>query len=107
MEFGFAARAFSSPKEFIASDCVGQTKMSDPRHRHAENERPRPSVGIKASRVENSDRLHHRQHRQDCASATLARGAVECLFKPFSDTALLEALSATLQVLIRHFEAKR
>src|SRR5580692_12920870 len=25
-EFGFAARAFSSPEEFLASDCIGQTK---------------------------------------------------------------------------------
>ena len=25
-EFGFAARAFSSAEEFLASDCVGQTK---------------------------------------------------------------------------------
>jgi FixJ family two-component response regulator len=28
----------------------------------------------------------------------LAEGAVECLFKPFSETALLQALSAALQV---------
>jgi CheY-like chemotaxis protein len=28
----------------------------------------------------------------------LAQGAVACLFKPFSDTALLEALNAALQV---------
>ncbi len=25
-EFGFAARAFSSPEEFLVSDCVGQTR---------------------------------------------------------------------------------
>src|SRR5258708_14831710 len=25
-EFGFAARAFSSPEEFLASDCVGQSR---------------------------------------------------------------------------------
>ena len=28
----------------------------------------------------------------------LERGAVECLFKPFSETALLEALNAALRV---------
>jgi FixJ family two-component response regulator len=30
--------------------------------------------------------------------ALIARGAVECLFKPFSDTALLSALNAALRV---------
>jgi FixJ family two-component response regulator len=30
-------------------------------------------------------------------SRVLEQGAVECLFKPFSDTALLEALNAALR----------
>jgi FixJ family two-component response regulator len=28
----------------------------------------------------------------------MARGAVECLFKPFSETALLDALNAALRM---------
>ena len=28
----------------------------------------------------------------------LEQGAIECLFKPFSDTSLLEAITAALQV---------
>ena len=31
-------------------------------------------------------------------STSLEQGAVECLFKPFSDTALLEALNAALRI---------
>jgi FixJ family two-component response regulator len=97
-QFGFAARAFSSAEEFLASDYVGQTRclildvgmpgMSGPdlqgelkRRRHAI-----PIIFITARRdVTLRPRL-------------IEQGAVECLFKPFSDTALLEALNAALGV---------
>jgi FixJ family two-component response regulator len=37
-------------------------------------------------------------HRDETVRpCVLAQGAVECLFKPFSDTALLEALNAALR----------
>jgi len=97
-EFGFAAEAFSSAEEFLASESLGQTKclvldvtmpgMSGPdlqrelTHRREEI----PIVFITAHRDENV-----RPH-------LLERGAVECLFKPFSETALLEALNAALRV---------
>lgn len=98
VEFGFAARAFSSPEEFLASDCVGQTKclildiampgMSGPDlQRELELRRQEiPIIFITAS-TDRSVRLR-----------LLEQGAVECLFKPFSDTALLEALNAALRV---------
>ena len=38
-EFGFAAQAFSSAEEFLASDYVGQTGMPDPRYRDARHDR--------------------------------------------------------------------
>src|SRR4029079_15792897 len=97
-EFGFSARAFSSAEEFLTSDCVHQTRclvldvfmprMTGPdlqqelkvRHQYIpivfmtgkKNETVRPQV--------------------------LEQGAVECLFKPFSDTALFDAINAALQV---------
>ena len=95
-EFGFAAQTFSSAEEFLASDYVGQTRclildiampgMSGPdlQRELALRRHAIPIVFITAH-----------------ADATvrprlLEQGAVECLFKPFSDTVLLAALNAAL-----------
>ena len=95
-EFGFAARAFSSPEEFLASDCVGQTKclildiampgMSGPDLQRELKLRGQeiPIIFITAS----TDKT--------VRPRLLEQGAVECLFKPFSDTALLEAVNSAL-----------
>ena len=97
-EFGFAVRAFSAAEEFLASDCVGQTRclildvalpgMSGPDlQRELKLRRQQiPIVFITA------------QKDEDVRSRLLEQGAVECLFKPFSDTALLEALNIALRV---------
>ena len=97
-EFGFAVRTFSSPEEFLASDCVGQTKClildivmpgmngSDLQRELKLRRREIPIIFITAS----TDKT--------LRPRLLEQGAVECLFKPFSDTALLEALNAALRV---------
>ena len=97
-ELGFAAEAFSSAEEFLASDCLGQTRclvlditmpsMSGPDLQQELTRRREeiPIVFITAHRDEN------------VRPRLLERGAVECLFKPFSETALLEALNAALRV---------
>src|SRR5438128_2047581 len=96
-ECGFAVQAFASAEEFLASECVDQTScllldiampgMSGPelqreltRRRHA-----MPIIFITALGDET------------VRPRLLAQGAVECLFKPFSETALLEALQAALR----------
>ena len=96
IEFGFDARAFSSPEQFLASDCVGETKclildiampgMSGPDLQRELKLRGRqtPIIFITAS----TDKTVRPQ--------LLEQGAVECLFKPFSDTALLTALNAAM-----------
>ena len=96
-EFGFAARAFSSAEEFLASDCIDQTRclvldiamsgMSGPELQQELQYRGEeiPIVFITAQR---DGTIRPRM---------LEQGAVECLFKPFSDTALLEAINAALQ----------
>jgi FixJ family two-component response regulator len=93
-EFGFAVQAFASAEEFLASDCVGQTSclildiampgMSGPdlQRELALRQQAVPIVFITAHGDETT-----RPRR-------LEQGAVECLFKPFSDTALLAALNA-------------
>src|ERR1700733_8290122 len=97
-EFGFAARAFSSAEEFLASGCIPQTKclildiampgMTGPDLQRELKIRGQeiPIIFITAS----TDKSVRPQ--------LLEQGAVECLFKPFSDTALLEALNAALRV---------
>jgi FixJ family two-component response regulator len=97
-EFGYAARTFSSAEEFLASDCVDQTRclMLD--------------IGMPGKTGPDLQReLKHRgqqipiifitAHRDEAIrTRVLEEGAVECLFKPFSDTAVLEALNTALQV---------
>jgi FixJ family two-component response regulator len=89
---------FSSAEEFLASDFVGLTKvlvldiampeMSGPELQEQLTLRGRriPIVFITAGK------------NDTVRPALIARGAVECLFKPFSDTALLSALNAALRV---------
>jgi FixJ family two-component response regulator len=96
-EFGFTARAFSSAEEFLVSDCIDQTRclildvaMSGMRGPELQRElklrrREIPIVFITAQREE--------MLRQQ----VLEQGAIDCLFKPFSDTALLEAVNSALR----------
>ncbi len=96
-EFGFAVQAFSSAEDFLALGAVRETRclivdiampgMSGPDlHRELKLRRQEiPIVFITA-------------HADQSVRPRLLRlGAVECLFKPFSDTALLGALNTALQ----------
>jgi FixJ family two-component response regulator len=95
-ELGFAVRAFASAEEFLASDCVCRTRclildvampgMTGPDLQRELTLRQReiPIVFITAHRDET------------VRPRLLERGAVECLFKPFSEAALLEALNVAL-----------
>jgi len=97
-EFGFAAEAFSSAEAFLASDLVSETScllldvampgMSGPELQQELIRRQQniPMVFITAGGDES------------VRARLLAKGAVECLFKPLSETALLDALNAALRV---------
>ena len=96
-EFGFEVRAFSSAEEFLTSDCVDQTKclildigmpgMTGPElQQELKNRRQEiPIIFITAHGGET------------VRPQLLEQGAVECLLKPFSDTALREALNTALR----------
>ena len=96
-EFGFAVQAFSSAEEFLASNYLCQTRclildvampgMSGPAlQRELMLRRKKiPIVFITAHGGET------------VRPQLLQQGAVECLCKPFSDTALREALNAALR----------
>ena len=97
-EFGFAVRAFASGEEFLASDCVGLTRClildvampvitgPDLQRELSRRGQAIPVVFITA-------------HKDDTIRPRLLQyGAVDCLFKPFSETALLDALNAAIKV---------
>ena len=73
-EFGFAAQAFSSAEEFLASDVVGQTRCLILDIAMPGMSRTRSPTGIEASPARDSDRLHHRPRRRDRPSAPARTG---------------------------------
>ena len=95
-EFGYSAQAFSSAEAFLASDYVDRTRclildvampgMTGPDLQRELSRRRQeiPIIFITAS----ADKT--------VRTRLLEQGAVECLFKPFSDTALLEAVNSAL-----------
>jgi FixJ family two-component response regulator len=97
-QFGFDVERFSSAEAFSASDLVKRTAcllldvampgMSGP-DLQQELIRRRQTIPIVFITAD-GDRTVRR--------GLLAQGAVECLFKPFSETALLDALNAALRV---------
>jgi len=96
-QLGFTALAFSSADEFLASEVLDQTRcliadvampgMSGPGLQRELVSRGHglPMIFITANA---SEPLRRR---------LIGEGAVECLFKPFSEAALLEALNAALR----------
>jgi FixJ family two-component response regulator len=97
-KFGFAAEAFSSAEEFLASEFLGQTRclildvampgMSGPALQK-ELSRRQHAIPIVFITAHGDDAIRPR---------VLEAGAVECLFKPFSATALRAAVDTALQV---------
>ena len=96
-EFGFATRAFSSAEDFLASGSLDQTECLildvampgmtglDLQQQLNDRERKIPIIFITA------------QKDGAVRDRALEQGAVSFLFKPFSDTALLEALSKAVR----------
>jgi FixJ family two-component response regulator len=96
-QFGFAVEAFSSAEAFLASDVVSETSclllditmpgMSGPDLQQELTRRGQkiPIVFITA------------HGDSTVGPRLLARGAVACLFKPFSEAALLDAVGAALR----------
>jgi FixJ family two-component response regulator len=97
-QFGFDVEAFASAEAFLASEFVNDTRClvldiampgmsgTDLQRELASRRETIPIVFITAS----GDRAVRRR--------LLADGAVECLFKPFSEAALLDALNVALRM---------
>ena len=96
-ELGFATRAFSSAEEFLASGSLDQTNCLildvampgitglDLQRQLNDRERKIPIIFITG------------QKDGAVRDRALEQGAVSFLYKPFSDTALLEALSQAIR----------
>lgn len=94
---GYLAQAFASAEAFLASDCVDETRclildvampgMTGPDLQQELTRRGKaiPIIFITADR---DPALRQQLIRQ---------GAVDCLFKPFSDTSLIEAVKSVLR----------
>lgn len=97
-QLGFAAEVFPSAEAFLASDVMGRTSclildvvmpgMSGPDLQRELTTRRQviPIVFITAT----GDKA--------IRARLLSEGAVECLFKPFSEAALVDALDAALRM---------
>jgi len=96
-EFGFAVQAYASAEGFLASGYVDQTRClildvampgmsgTDLQQQLRASGWMIPIVFITA------------HGEGDVRSRLIEQGAVECLLKPFSDTALFNAINAALQ----------
>jgi len=98
-EFGFSVQVFSSAEAFLASEWLELTEclildiallgMSGP-DLHQELKRRGSDIPV----------IFITAHGDEIVRPLmLKRGAVECLFKPFSATALLEAINTALKVV--------
>jgi FixJ family two-component response regulator len=96
--FGLNVEAFSSAEEFLASDSIGETNclildvampgMTGPELQQ-ELVRRGQSIPI----------IFITAHKEDTMRPRLLRqGAVDCLFKPFSEAALQKALNSVLRM---------
>ena len=95
-EFGFAVETFASAEEFLASGRIGDTRclvldiampgMSGPDlQRELVQRRHKVPIVFITAHADKSD-----------VPRLIEQGAVACLLKPFSDTALREALNVAL-----------
>jgi FixJ family two-component response regulator len=93
---GFAARAFASAQEFLTSDCLATTRcllldvampdMSGPElHRQLLVRKHAIAIIYITARAD-----------EELRQQLLRQGAVECLFKPFSEQQLRVALDAAV-----------
>jgi FixJ family two-component response regulator len=96
-QFGFAAAAFSSAEEFLASDVIGRTNclildVKMPGMSGPDLQRELTTLGQQIPIV-----FITASGDKAIRARLLSDGAVACLFKPFSEAALLDALQSALR----------
>jgi FixJ family two-component response regulator len=97
-QFGFAAVAFSSAEEFLGSDVISRTNclildVKMPGMSGPDLQRELTALGQEIPIV-----FITASGDKAIRARLLSHGAVECLFKPFSETDLLDALQSALRM---------
>jgi FixJ family two-component response regulator len=95
---GFTAQAFASAEAFLASDCFTETRclvldVAMPGMSGPDLQQELGRLGHQVPIIFITAHGHATLRLQ-----LMAQGAVECLFKPFSDTDLLAAIKLALKV---------
>lgn len=97
-EFGFEAQTFSSAEDFLASESIAETRclVLDVAMRGMTG----PDLQRELTRRAQSIPIVFITGQRDEAvrPRLIAQGAVDCLFKPFEPTDLLQALNTALRV---------
>jgi FixJ family two-component response regulator len=97
-EFGFASETFSSAEEFLASEGIARTQclildvaMPGMRGPELQGELNRRKIKIPVIFVTG-------QRDETLMSRLIEQGAIACLIKPFTEAAMLQALTSAFQV---------
>ena len=94
--FGFTVRAFSSAEEYLASDLTSQSRCLILDITMPGMLGPGLLEELKRLGVETPVVFITAQKDEKLRSQVLEQGAIACLFKPFSGTALRAAIDAAL-----------
>lgn len=95
-EFGYAVRAFSSAEDFLAADCIDQTSCLILDIAMPGMTGPALQQELKILGKEIPIIFITAQRDELVRARVLEQGAAELLLKPFSDTALRDAVNAAL-----------
>jgi FixJ family two-component response regulator len=97
-EFGFASQNFSSAEAFLASDAISRSKCLILDIAMPGKSGPELQQELKALRSNIPIIFITAQRDEGLRARMIGLGAVACLFKPFDDTTLLDALNAAFRV---------
>jgi FixJ family two-component response regulator len=96
-EFGFTAQTFSSAEEYLGSEEILRTRCLILDVAMPGMCGPELQIELQRRRIETPIIFITAHQDEAVRSRVLEDGAVQCLLKPFSDTALLHALNVALK----------
>ena len=95
-EFGFAPQIFSSAEDFLTSEDISKCRCLILDMALPGMSGPDLQSELKSRRIEIPIIFITAYGEENARSRLIERGAVDCLFKPFGDSALLNAINAAL-----------